>query len=42
MESLIKDDIVMDSFGGSGSTGHAVLALNKADGESSIYSSRNG
>lgn len=29
-----RDDIVMDSFGGSGSTGHAVLSLNKADGGS--------
>jgi site-specific DNA-methyltransferase (adenine-specific)/adenine-specific DNA-methyltransferase len=27
-----KDSIVMDSFAGSGSTGHAVLASNKADG----------
>lgn len=27
-----KDSIVMDSFAGSGTTGHAVLALNKADG----------
>jgi site-specific DNA-methyltransferase (adenine-specific)/adenine-specific DNA-methyltransferase len=26
------DDIVMDSFAGSGTTGHAVLAMNKADG----------
>jgi hypothetical protein len=25
------NDLVMDSFGGSGTTGHAVLALNKAD-----------
>ena len=27
-----KDSIVLDSFAGSGSTGHAVLALNKQDG----------
>ncbi len=27
-----KDAIVLDSFAGSGTTGHAVLALNKADG----------
>lgn len=27
-----KDSIIMDSFAGSGTTGHAVLALNKADG----------
>lgn len=27
------DDIVLDSFGGSGTTGHAVLKLNKADGQ---------
>ncbi len=27
-----RDSIVLDSFAGSGSTGHAVLALNKADG----------
>jgi adenine-specific DNA-methyltransferase len=27
-----KDSLVMDSFGGSGTTGHAVLAMNKADG----------
>jgi site-specific DNA-methyltransferase (adenine-specific)/adenine-specific DNA-methyltransferase len=26
------DDLVLDSFGGSGTTGHAVLAQNKADG----------
>ncbi len=26
------DDLVMDSFAGSGTTGHAVLAMNKADG----------
>ncbi len=28
------DDIILDSFGGSGTTGHAVLKLNKADGQS--------
>lgn len=27
-----SDDLVLDSFGGSGSTGHAVLNLNKKDG----------
>jgi adenine-specific DNA-methyltransferase len=27
-----KDSIVMDSFAGSGTTAHAVLALNRADG----------
>ena len=27
-----KDSIIMDSFAGSGTTGHAVLAANKADG----------
>ena len=27
-----KDSIILDSFGGSGTTGHAVLALNKEDG----------
>ena len=27
-----KDDIILDSFAGSGTTGHAVLALNKEDG----------
>jgi adenine-specific DNA-methyltransferase len=27
-----KDSLVLDSFGGSGTTGHAVLATNKADG----------
>ena len=27
-----KDDIVLDSFSGSGTMGHAVLALNKEDG----------
>lgn len=27
------DDIVLDSFAGSGTTGHAVLKLNKADGQ---------
>jgi adenine-specific DNA-methyltransferase len=27
-----KDSLVMDSFGGSGTTGHAVLQLNKQDG----------
>jgi site-specific DNA-methyltransferase (adenine-specific)/adenine-specific DNA-methyltransferase len=27
-----KDSLVLDSFGGSGTTGHAVLAANKADG----------
>jgi adenine-specific DNA-methyltransferase len=27
-----KDSLVLDSFAGSGTTGHAVLALNKADG----------
>ena len=27
-----KDSIIMDSFAGSGTTGHAVLAMNKADG----------
>lgn len=27
-----KDSIILDSFAGSGSTGHAVLALNKQDG----------
>ena len=27
-----KDSLVLDSFGGSGTTGHAVLAQNKADG----------
>jgi site-specific DNA-methyltransferase (adenine-specific)/adenine-specific DNA-methyltransferase len=29
-----KDSIVLDSFAGSGTTGHALLALNKADGGS--------
>lgn len=28
------DDLVLDSFAGSGTTGHAVLKLNKADGQS--------
>ena len=28
----LKDDIVLDSFAGSGTTAHAVLALNKEDG----------
>jgi len=27
-----RDSVVLDSFAGSGTTGHAVLALNKADG----------
>jgi adenine-specific DNA-methyltransferase len=27
------DDLILDSFGGSGTTGHAVLKLNKADGK---------
>ena len=27
-----KDSLILDSFGGSGTTGHAVLGLNKADG----------
>jgi len=27
-----KDSLIMDSFAGSGTTGHAVLAMNKADG----------
>jgi hypothetical protein len=27
------DDLILDSFGGSGTTGHAVLKLNKADGQ---------
>lgn len=27
-----KDDLILDSFGGSATTGHAVLALNKEDG----------
>ncbi|MBK8663053.1 MAG: site-specific DNA-methyltransferase [Ignavibacteriales bacterium] len=27
-----KDDIILDSFAGSGTTGHAVLQLNKEDG----------
>ncbi|MBR5243646.1 MAG: site-specific DNA-methyltransferase [Thermoguttaceae bacterium] len=27
-----KDDLILDSFAGSGTTAHAVLALNKADG----------
>ena len=27
-----KDSLILDSFAGSGTTGHAVLALNKADG----------
>lgn len=39
IKSLLKlcsdeEDIVLDSFGGSGTTAHAVLALNKADGGS--------
>ncbi len=29
-----KDSLIMDSFAGSGTTGHAVLAMNKADGGS--------
>ena len=29
-----KDSLVLDSFAGSGTTGHAVLDLNKADGGS--------
>jgi site-specific DNA-methyltransferase (adenine-specific)/adenine-specific DNA-methyltransferase len=29
-----KDSLILDSFGGSGTTGHAVLAKNKADGGS--------
>jgi len=28
-----SDDLILDSFGGSGTTGHAVLKLNKADGQ---------
>lgn len=38
VQSLIQqvatepDDIVLDSFGGSGTTGHAVMSLNKQDG----------
>ena len=30
--NLSPDDIILDSFAGSGTTAHAVLALNKADG----------
>ena len=30
--STEPDDIILDSFGGSGTTAHAVLALNKEDG----------
>ena len=30
--STRNDDIVLDSFAGSGTTGHAVLQLNKEDG----------
>ncbi len=30
--STDKDSLILDSFGGSGTTGHAVLGLNKADG----------
>ena len=30
--SVGKDDIVLDSFAGSGTTGHAVLSMNKQDG----------
>lgn len=30
--SISKDDIVLDSFAGSGTTAHAVLNMNKADG----------
>ncbi len=30
--NLSSDDIILDSFAGSGTTGHAVLALNRADG----------
>jgi adenine-specific DNA-methyltransferase len=32
VQSTEKDSIILDSFGGSGSTAHAVLALNKEDG----------
>ncbi len=28
-----RDDLILDSFGGSGTTGHAVLKLNRADGQ---------
>jgi len=28
-----RDSLVLDSFAGSGTTGHAVLAMNKQDGE---------
>jgi DNA modification methylase len=28
-----SDDLILDSFGGSGTTGHAVLKLNRADGQ---------
>ncbi|NHQ59729.1 site-specific DNA-methyltransferase [Chlorobium sp. BLA1] len=28
-----KDDLILDSFAGSGTTGHAILKLNKADGQ---------
>lgn len=28
-----KDDLVLDSFGGSGTTGHALFKLNRADGQ---------
>ena len=34
-----KDSIVLDSFAGSGTTAHAVLNLNKADGGKSVASS---
>lgn len=32
IQSMNEDDIILDSFAGSGTTAHAVLALNKEDG----------
>ena len=32
LTTLNSDDIVLDSFAGSGTTAHAVLSLNKEDG----------
>jgi adenine-specific DNA-methyltransferase len=34
---MCADSIVLDSFAGSGTTGHAVMALNKADGGNRRY-----
>ena len=34
---LDKDDIIIDSFGGSGTTGHSVIELNKSDGGNRKY-----